>query len=246
MMKSRFINYFPVRENHRSKAISTLESKRYGKAIKLSHVQEEKDGFIYLKGYLHNSEFKRVKYDINKMNKVRSFYSEIRKFLQDSFYNFELLCYQGKSEFSAQGFMEYIKNARKNFDYTKEIRNDLGLLNDIAIILQKLASYKYSVPKISLLQLAIELTLTIRKHDPEVEKTFIIELEFERVKFRSIRDICAKCEIKSFLILPNIEEFKNKVLRTSVEDFINDLKQKKTKLIDIFVDHLIDYGKTLE
>jgi dsRNA-specific ribonuclease len=38
MMKSRFINYFPVRENHRSKAISTLESKRYGKAIKLSHV----------------------------------------------------------------------------------------------------------------------------------------------------------------------------------------------------------------
>jgi hypothetical protein len=37
--------------------------------------------------------------------------------------------------------MEYIKNARKNFDYTKEIRNDLGLLNSIAIILYKLASY---------------------------------------------------------------------------------------------------------
>ena len=50
---------------------------------------EEKNGFIYISGYMGKLQFKHLKYSKERKNKLHQFYYDMRLYLEDAYKDFE-------------------------------------------------------------------------------------------------------------------------------------------------------------
>jgi hypothetical protein len=89
---------------------------------------EEKDGSIYILGYMGKLQFRRLKYSKERKKKVLLFYYDMRLYLEDAYKEFEnhFVSYRkidDKSEPTNDDWLEFNKNYRKNWRlkaYTSE------------------------------------------------------------------------------------------------------------------------------
>ncbi len=52
-------------------------------------IRDEKDSNVYICGYLQNLEVRRVKFAKEKKKKVEKFYQDLRKYLDEAYFQFE-------------------------------------------------------------------------------------------------------------------------------------------------------------
>jgi hypothetical protein len=83
------VSAFPIVQHDRTAAISVFNSKPYCKGIKLYHTLGEKDGNIYIMGYMGKLQFRRLKYSKERKKKVQLFYYDMRLYLEDAYKDFE-------------------------------------------------------------------------------------------------------------------------------------------------------------
>jgi len=85
LTNERGLDYFI--DNSRSDLIELWNKKPYAKNIKLYHRVETKDNVLYFKGYVQNTEIRRLKFNVKHKGKIRKFYKDflefIHKFLED-------------------------------------------------------------------------------------------------------------------------------------------------------------------
>jgi hypothetical protein len=84
------VSAFPIVQHDRTAVLSVFNSKPYCKGIKLYHALEEKDGFIYIMGYMSKLQFRRLKYSKERKKKVQLFYYDMRLYLEDAYKEFEM------------------------------------------------------------------------------------------------------------------------------------------------------------
>ena len=84
------VSSFPIVQHDRTAVLSVFNSKPYCRGIKLTHAIEEKDGSIYIMGFMGKLQFRRLKYSKERKKKVQLFYYDMRLYLEDAYKDFEM------------------------------------------------------------------------------------------------------------------------------------------------------------
>jgi hypothetical protein len=75
----------PFVDEERAKVIEVWKSKKYTEGIKITHLVEKKEEFIYIKIFFGKLEVRRCKFEKQKVNKVSKAYLDLRFYLENAY-----------------------------------------------------------------------------------------------------------------------------------------------------------------
>lgn len=236
------------KEHERTVVLSVFNSKPYCKNIKLSHTSEEKDGSIYIMGWMGQLQFKRTKYLKDRKKKVLFFYYEMRLYLEDAYKEFEMNFVQNRNQDdnrqpTNEEWLQFNQDYRKIWKFKAHSADQKRYfaIKEGAKKLYKFASSpdqnfntrdnnNIPVMRDEIIKYLNEGLNQIAQN----QKCPLLVLEQERVKSSGIRDLLDSSGIK---FIDGLSKGMN-----NVDDFLNKMKDWQ---ITIFYDHLIQYSKTI-